>query len=94
MTVLGSIKRLVNRMLERRGHVVAQADLVPSFDRLVRLLDRYGLRPRTVIDVGVAEGTPWLYEAWPDAALVLIDPSRESLPHRKQILSSRSGKFF
>lgn len=81
MTVLGSLKRFVNRMLERRGQVVAHADLVPSFDRLVRLLDRYGLRPRTVIDVGVAEGTPWLYEAWPDARFLLIDPTRESQPH-------------
>jgi FkbM family methyltransferase len=28
----------------------------------------------TLIDVGVAEGTPWLYDRFPDARLVLIDP--------------------
>jgi FkbM family methyltransferase len=27
-----------------------------------------------VVDVGVASGTPWLYERWPEADLHLIDP--------------------
>lgn len=32
---------------------------------------------RTVIDVGAADGTPLLYEAFPDAELVLIEPLRD-----------------
>lgn len=38
-------------------------------------LASYGFLPATVIDVGVAaKGTPWLYDAFPTAALVLVDP--------------------
>ncbi|HLB67094.1 MAG TPA: FkbM family methyltransferase [Thermoplasmata archaeon] len=36
-----------------------------------------GLSPRTLIDVGVADGTPELYAAFPDAHLVLIEPLKE-----------------
>jgi FkbM family methyltransferase len=34
----------------------------------------YGFSPEVVFDVGVADGTPWLYRAFPDARFVLIDP--------------------
>jgi FkbM family methyltransferase len=33
-----------------------------------------GVAPRTVVDVGVAAGTPELYAAFPDAALLLVEP--------------------
>jgi FkbM family methyltransferase len=38
---------------------------------------RLGLDPATVIDVGVAAGTPELYEAFPRARLLLIEPLEE-----------------
>jgi FkbM family methyltransferase len=47
-----------------------------------------GLRPRTIFDVGVAHGTPWLYEAYPEAKYFLIDPTPQSLP-LMQDLSNR-----
>ncbi|WP_299688907.1 FkbM family methyltransferase [uncultured Tateyamaria sp.] len=37
-------------------------------------LRTYGFEPATVFDVGVFEGTPWLYDSFPDAHFVLIDP--------------------
>lgn len=36
------------------------------------------LEPDVVVDVGVWQGTPWLYEAWPDAHFVLVDPQGEA----------------
>lgn len=33
--------------------------------------------PRTVFDVGVADGTPELYEAFPGAKFILVEPLRE-----------------
>ena len=39
---------------------------------------RYGFTPATVIDVGVLDGTPFLYKSFPDAKFVLIDPLQES----------------
>lgn len=46
----------------------------------------------TLVDVGVAEGTPWLYDRFPDARLVLIDPMEippelaEKLAHRVPVI--------
>jgi hypothetical protein len=31
-------------------------------------------QPEIVIDVGVRKGTPWLYESFPDAFYILVDP--------------------
>ncbi len=38
---------------------------------------RLGFSPATVIDVAVAHGTPELYDAFPDARFLLIDPLEE-----------------
>jgi len=38
---------------------------------------RLGFQPRTVIDVGVAHGTPALYQAFPGARHLLVEPLRE-----------------
>jgi FkbM family methyltransferase len=38
---------------------------------------RVGVDPRTVIDVGVAAGTPELYDAFPSAELLLVEPMEE-----------------
>jgi FkbM family methyltransferase len=40
-------------------------------------LRRWGVRPRTLVDVGVGNGTPHLYEAFPDAYLLLVEPLAE-----------------
>jgi FkbM family methyltransferase len=81
LSALGTIKRLVNARLAKRGHTVAHESVVPSFDRLVGLLGHARLMPQTVFDIGVAYGTPWLYNAFPTAKFHLIDPTRESLPY-------------
>lgn len=44
-----------------------------------------GFVPKTVIDIGVAYGTPDLYDAYPQAKYILVDPTRESLPHMQSI---------
>ena len=42
----------------------------------MQVLRRHGVQPATIIDVGVGRrGTPWLYEAFPQARLVLVDPN-------------------
>jgi FkbM family methyltransferase len=83
-TLRGRIKRLVNAVLETQGHTVARASLVPSVHRLVSLIHRYGLAPKSVFDIGVAYGTSWLYAAFPEAQFYLIDPSWESVPYMEQ----------
>ncbi len=59
-------------------------------------LKRLGFHPATLVDVGVAYGTPTrechsLYEAFPDARLVLMEPLREFDPHVETILARHPG---
>lgn len=54
---------------------------------------RLGLSPRTVVDIGVGHGTPELYQAFPDAHLVLIEPLIEFEADVDKILASRQGSY-
>ena len=77
---LGTAKRAVNRLLEHQiDHRLERTVLVPLEKRLIGHLSAAKLAPKTVIDVGVAEGTPWIYEAYPSSKFILIDPTPQSL---------------
>jgi FkbM family methyltransferase len=52
---------------------------------------RLGFRPRTIIDVGVANGTPELYAAFPDAQLILVEPLAEYFEEIGRLLARRRG---
>jgi FkbM family methyltransferase len=56
-------------------------------------LRRPGLEPATVIDVGVAGGTGGLYEAFPDAHLVLIEPLQEFEKALKVLTARHGGEY-
>jgi FkbM family methyltransferase len=58
------------------------------------VLKRGGFRPRTVVDVGVGKGTPQLYEAFPDAYQILIEPLSEHEPRLRDILKKYKGQYF
>lgn len=47
-----------------------------------------GFRPTTIIDVGVADGTPELYDTFPEARLILVEPLVEYEAALKRIQSS------
>jgi FkbM family methyltransferase len=67
------------------NHLPGRRPVAPSWQRSLTLLDRYGLAPATVFDVGVAFGTYPLYRAFPDAFYHLIDPTPESLLYMKRL---------
>jgi len=70
-----SIRALVNRLLEPRGlEIRKRFSHARRHSACVDLMRRSNFRPGTVVDVGVATGTPWLYESFPESKLVLIDP--------------------
>jgi len=56
-------------------------------------LARLGVKPRTVIDVGVADATPELYGAFPEASLLLIEPLAEFEPFLKRICSTYNAQY-
>jgi FkbM family methyltransferase len=49
----------------------------PTPEAVLGHVKRLGLAPATVVDVGVAYGTPELYDAFPDARYLLVDPLEE-----------------
>ena len=56
-------------------------------------LQRLEFHPQTIIDVGVAQGTPDLYDAYPDAKLLLCEPVAEFRPYIEAILARRPGIY-
>jgi len=60
---------------------------------MYNLIPHYYSEPATIIDVGVARGTPGLYARYPNSYLLLIDPMEESVPFMQQITRNRKGQF-
>lgn len=79
------VKAGLNRLAAPLGVQVLPLGQSPRVETFFDLLVRHHLVPRTVFDIGVAEGTPWLYQAFPQAHYFLIDPTRESLPYMKRL---------
>jgi FkbM family methyltransferase len=68
-----------------QGWLPSQAYWIADYLRRLRF------RPATVIDVGVGYGTPELYEAFPRAELLLVEPVAEFSAAISAILSARKG---
>lgn len=49
--------------------------------------------PRTILDVGAADGTPELYDAFPKAFLVAFEPIAEQLARLGLLLGDRPAEF-
>ena len=56
-----------------------------SLSRTLRMIETTGWRPSCIIDVGVAMGTHGLYDVWPDADILLVDPVPANLPFMQKI---------
>lgn len=84
----------IERVIKRFGYELKVVGSPPcgysSFlDRMVRA----GVRPRTVFDIGVGNGTPWLYAAFPQAHFVLIEPQREFEPALRGICRQIDAEY-
>jgi FkbM family methyltransferase len=82
--VIQKLQAVTNPLLEPFGYCLTRLSVTPSFKRLCGLLEQYGLKPVTIIDVGVAYGSPWIYSAFPNAKYFLIDPTPQSLPFMRK----------
>jgi FkbM family methyltransferase len=56
----------------------AKTPLRDSIGEVMQLAKEFGFIPATIVDVGVNTGTPGLFEFFPDAKLIMIDPLTES----------------
>lgn len=86
-----TLKRNVRGLLRQCGFDVVRFDRRRTFRGALEHIRRRGLDPATVIDVGVGYGTPELYEVFPNARLVLIEPLKEFEPELEKLKSKYSA---
>jgi FkbM family methyltransferase len=95
-TAGGFAKGAAKQLLKGLGLTVSRIDEKASMHNWTTCLDLFkkrGVRPNTIFDIGVAEGTPELYAAFPDAFYYLVDPTHESLPHMQRIAQQLNAKI-
>lgn len=87
-------KNLIKSFLLKHGYEVKKINagkIRTSIYEEYLHLKGLGFNPKTVIDVGVASGTPELYKAFPDAYYILIEPVIEFKKDINSILEKHSG---
>lgn len=75
--------RKLFRALSRRGFEIEQTKPTAA------VLRGFGFQPESVIDIGVDQGTPMIYDAFPQATFLLVDPLIES----RQKVQKYEGKL-
>ena len=87
--------RGVNQMLALFGvrlqRLHAPSRSFPIFFRHLKSLD---FNVRTVIDVGVAFGTPGIYQSFPDARYFLVEPVAECRPVLEKLKKQLNAEYF
>jgi FkbM family methyltransferase len=78
---IASILRRLTRtsfeyLLRKRGYKLEEIGMPPrGFSNFLGYVKSRGLQPKTVFDIGVGQGTPWLYEGFAESNFVLIEAS-------------------
>jgi FkbM family methyltransferase len=98
LPIASSLKHLVVRAfavfgLELRRKSAASAPERASMHGALHQLSSLGFQPRTVIDAGVATQTLELYEAFPSASILLIEPLAEFEPFLQRICSTFNAQY-
>lgn len=85
------LKKLIQRVLNGFGYQITR-DLTKrhSLAGVLEQIKKLGFEPQTVIDAGVAHGTFELYETFPDATHLLIEPLVEFEDDLKNIANQYS----
>jgi FkbM family methyltransferase len=87
MWIASLIRRKLENVLEGFGYSLKLAEAPPrGYQRFLRLYRSAAPPPKTVFDIGVGEGTPWLYEAFPAAHFVLVEALEDFRPAIERIL--------
>jgi len=89
------MRRPLNRLLASRGLELRElGSHARRYGDGMDALRRRGFSPATVVDVGVGRGTPWLYDPWPSAHLVLIEPHPVFVPDLQRLAATRGATVF
>jgi FkbM family methyltransferase len=89
------IKAVVRRSLRTLGYEISNVRAVrrTSLAHALMHLKRLGFQPEVVIDVGVGYGTSELYEVFPQAWYLLIEPLQEFELTLKKIVGRVRGEY-
>ena len=89
-------KRLAKRYVNHFGYEIRRIGSGSSKRTMADVLAnvaRLGFVPSIVIDVGVAKGTPALYNTFPDSYHLLIEPLEEFEDDIRSILKKYKGTY-
>ena len=95
------IKKFISKVLDRFGYRICRSVsntdgpslLNRNIEDVLSQIHKMGFLPATVIDVGVAYGTPGLYERFPDAYFLLIEPLAEFMECAQRWLDNVRGEL-
>jgi FkbM family methyltransferase len=80
------IKTIIRKIVNFAGYEINKKSISrKSMTDVLRHILKIGYAPKTVIDVGVAQGTYDLYESFPNATHILIEPLVEFKDYLKKI---------
>lgn len=83
-------RKVVESVIKRFEYRLADVALDPAgLVGACERLKQWGINPRTIINVGVGPGTPWLYAAFPDAKFMLFEPLRRFEAPIKEAMQGR-----
>jgi FkbM family methyltransferase len=80
----------LQHLLRKRGYELKRIGAAPrGFSNFLSYVKCRGLQPKTVFDIGVGHGTPWLYEGFAGSKFVLI----EALPAFQADVETIAGRL-
>ena len=95
---LMDMKKVISRIfkffgLELRRLKPRRATLAGALEYIKIRSREEGFEPKTVIDIGVAEGTPELYSAFPDSQFLLVEPLQEFEENLKKLCRRYDARY-
>lgn len=94
--MLAFAKGIIKRTFNAAGleiHKLQPGNSRATMSGCLSQLSRLGLKPRTVIDVGVAYLTPDLYQEFREANILLIEPLAEFEPFLRKICATHKAQY-
>ena len=95
------IKKHIKKLIHAIGYDIRPLKSANANTRKIRttigesyaLIKSLGFQPKTILDVGVASGTPELYKVFPECYFLLIEPLKEFEADLKNILGQYNGSY-
>lgn len=94
MKIKSALRRLLNKIgYDIRRLPASNAKIRTTIEESYALIRELGFQPKTIIDIGVASGTPELYRTFPDSYFLLIEPLKQFEPNLIAILEQYKGSY-